>query len=121
MCANVCEMCVQLQPRHTRLDRSVSIVRTDAKNTVHFIKCDAECTFRCDNSTFYASASAVRDDGYFIFRTDFDDLSDFSIRFREDDGIWQRTSVIGGIACVRVSNSVICAETCSEQRAEFFM
>ena len=114
-------MCVQLQTCHTGLDGGISVVFADAEDAVHLVECDAERAFGCDNGTFDPGSGAVRDDGCFIFRTDFDGFGDFGVGFRENDGIWQRASVIGGVACVCIPDGVICAETCAEQVAEFFM
>jgi hypothetical protein len=114
-------MCVQLQACHTRLDGSVSVVLTDAENAVHFVQRDAECTFGCDDSTFNTRTGAIGDYRHTVFCTDFDDFGNFSVGFRKSDGIWERASVIGGIASVCVSDGTLCAEVCSEQTLEFLM
>jgi hypothetical protein len=114
-------MCVQLQACYTRLDGGISVVLTDAENAVHFVQCNAERAFSCDNCTFNAGTGAIGDYRYTVFRANFDNFGNFGVGFRESDSIWERASVIGGIAGVCVSDSTICAEACSKQGTEFSM
>ena len=109
------------QTGYACLDGGIFIVCVDVEDSVHFAECDTECVFGCDDCAFDTGAGAVGNDRYLMFRADFNDIGDFGVGFREGDGIWAGATVIGGVACVCVSDGVICAEARSEEGAEFFV
>jgi hypothetical protein len=121
LCADVGEVCVQLETRYACLDGGISVVVADAEDAVHIVQRDAERAFGCDDSPFNAGPRSVGDYRHLIFCTDFDNFGNFGVGFRESDGIRERASVIGGIASVCVSDGTICAEACSEKILEFLM
>ena len=116
--AAVGEVRIELQTRDTGLDGSISVALADAEDVIHIFQRETQRAFCGNDSTFNTGAGAVGDYRDAVLRADFDNVGDFGVTLWECNGCWLRAAVIGGIACVRVSDGIVSGKAVSEKGAE---